>query len=157
VGCIYWGSLGIMPGMKDRSQLLTEQRNPESMNLDAMSIPEAVALMNAQDRVAVEPVGREQGSIARPIELVVGAFKCCRVPKRAANTLSLAQRPSPALLRTFPATPHLPSNRVCVCPALQARLPSPILRPNIRQAMLLSPRWVKVQFAHHPSLRGFGT
>ena len=32
--------------MHDRSHLLTEQRLPESMNLDTMPIGEAVALMN---------------------------------------------------------------------------------------------------------------
>jgi N-acetylmuramic acid 6-phosphate etherase len=60
--------------MKDRSQLLTEQRLSESMNLDAMSIPQAISLMNQQDRIAVEAVEKEQANVAAAIELVVAAF-----------------------------------------------------------------------------------
>jgi N-acetylmuramic acid 6-phosphate etherase len=61
--------------MKDRSHLLTEQRLPESMNLDVMSIEQAVALMNQQDRVAIEAVESERPSIVRAIELVVAALR----------------------------------------------------------------------------------
>jgi N-acetylmuramic acid 6-phosphate etherase len=61
--------------MQDRSDLLTEQRLPESMNLDAMPIADAVMLMNQQDRRAVEAVASEQASLARAIELVVGSFR----------------------------------------------------------------------------------
>lgn len=57
--------------MNDRSHLLTEQRLPDSMTLDAMSVADAVALMNAQDAVAVAAVGAERGNIARAIELIV--------------------------------------------------------------------------------------
>jgi N-acetylmuramic acid 6-phosphate etherase len=60
--------------VKDRSQLLTEQRLPQSMNLDAMTIPQAIALMNEQDRIAVEAVEKEKTKIAAAIELVVAAF-----------------------------------------------------------------------------------
>jgi N-acetylmuramic acid 6-phosphate etherase len=58
----------------DRSQLLTEQRLPESMNLDAMPIPQAIALMNQQDRIATEAVEKEQANVAAAIELIVAAF-----------------------------------------------------------------------------------
>jgi len=51
--------------MQDRSHLLTEQRLPESMNLDAMMIEQAVALMNQQDRIAVDAVERERGNVVR--------------------------------------------------------------------------------------------
>jgi N-acetylmuramic acid 6-phosphate etherase len=61
--------------MKDRSHLLTEQRLPESMNLDAMSIEQAVELMNRQDRVAVEAVEKERPNVAAAIKLVVAALK----------------------------------------------------------------------------------
>ena len=60
-----------MPAMTDRSHLLTEQRLPESMSLDEMSVSEAVALMNAQDARAVEAVAAERASITRAIEIVV--------------------------------------------------------------------------------------
>jgi N-acetylmuramic acid 6-phosphate etherase len=61
--------------MKDRSNLLTEQRLPESMNLDAMTIDQAVAVMNQQDRVALDAVEKERPNVVRAIELVVAAFK----------------------------------------------------------------------------------
>src|SRR5947209_19810137 len=56
----------------DRSHLLTELRLPESMNLDAMSIADAVALMNAQDAKAVAAVAAERASLVRAVEAVVG-------------------------------------------------------------------------------------
>jgi N-acetylmuramic acid 6-phosphate etherase len=59
----------------DRGHLLTEQRLPESMRLDAETIESAVAVMNAQDRAAVEAVERVRPDVVRAIELVVSAFK----------------------------------------------------------------------------------
>jgi len=44
------------------------------MNLDAMSIAQAVALMNAQDALAAAAVATQQHAIARAIELVVSAL-----------------------------------------------------------------------------------
>src|SRR6476661_2024227 len=63
-----------MPPMQDRSHLLTEQRLAESMNLDAMSVEDAVALMNAQDAVAVAAVASQRANIARAVELVAAAL-----------------------------------------------------------------------------------
>jgi N-acetylmuramic acid 6-phosphate etherase len=60
--------------MQDRSHLLTEQRLPESMNLDAMSVEDAVALMNAQDAVAVAAVAAERANVARAVEMVAAAL-----------------------------------------------------------------------------------
>ena len=51
--------------MNDRSHLMTELRLPESMRLDAMSVEEAVRLMNQQDQKAVEAVGRAGPEISR--------------------------------------------------------------------------------------------
>jgi len=59
--------------MQDRSQLLTEQRLPESMSLDVMSIEQAVALMNDQDRRAVEAAAAERANVVRAIALIVPA------------------------------------------------------------------------------------
>jgi len=59
----------------DRSHLLTEQRLPASMNLDAISIPDAIALMNAQDAIAVAAVAAEHEAIAEAIELIVAALR----------------------------------------------------------------------------------
>jgi len=61
--------------MQDRSNLLTEQRLPESMRLDAMSIEDAVALMNREDRKAVDAVATQQRQIAQAVRIVADAFK----------------------------------------------------------------------------------
>jgi N-acetylmuramic acid 6-phosphate etherase len=61
--------------MNDRSHLLTEQRLPESMRLDAMSIDEAVDLMNRQDQQAVQAVARIRPDITRATEIVVNALR----------------------------------------------------------------------------------
>ncbi|HET6251142.1 MAG TPA: N-acetylmuramic acid 6-phosphate etherase [Tepidisphaeraceae bacterium] len=59
----------------DRAHLLTEQRLTESMNLDAMPIREAVALMVQQDALAVAAVAEQGGQIAQAVELIVAAFR----------------------------------------------------------------------------------
>lgn len=61
--------------MNDRSHLLTEQRLKESMNLDSMSVEDALAVMNAQDRIAVEAVEKERAKVALAVGLIVDAFK----------------------------------------------------------------------------------
>jgi N-acetylmuramic acid 6-phosphate etherase len=61
--------------MQDRSHLLTEQRLPESTALDAMSIEQSVAMMNAQDARAVAAVGAESANIARAVELAADALR----------------------------------------------------------------------------------
>jgi N-acetylmuramic acid 6-phosphate etherase len=58
--------------MDDRGHLLTEQRLPESMSLDAMPIGDAVRLMNQQDLAAVKAVEVERQKIAQAIELISG-------------------------------------------------------------------------------------
>src|SRR5688572_8881101 len=62
-------------GLQDRSELLTEQRLPESLGLDAMSVEQAVALLNAQDARAVDAVGKVGEAIARAVDLVVAGLK----------------------------------------------------------------------------------
>ena len=61
--------------MHDRSKLLTELRLPESMNLDAMSVEDAVEMMNAQDMKAVEAVGAVKDDVAAAIRIVVAQLK----------------------------------------------------------------------------------
>jgi N-acetylmuramic acid 6-phosphate etherase len=61
--------------MDDRSQLLTELRLPESMNLDAMTPAQAVAVMIQQDRKALEAVENVRDDVVRAIDLVVTAFE----------------------------------------------------------------------------------
>jgi len=61
--------------MNDRSQLLTELRLPESMRLDAMSVQEAVDLVNQEDQKAVEAVGAIRAEIAQATEIVADALQ----------------------------------------------------------------------------------
>jgi N-acetylmuramic acid 6-phosphate etherase len=61
--------------MTDRSHLLTELRLPESMNLDAMSVEEAVAVMNEQDARAVAAVKAESANVAKAVELASAALR----------------------------------------------------------------------------------
>src|SRR5438128_85552 len=61
--------------MNDRSSLLTEQRLPASMSLDAMSVADAVALMNAEDAAAVAAVAAVRGDVVRAVELIVAALR----------------------------------------------------------------------------------
>lgn len=61
--------------MDDRSHLLTEQRLPASMDLDAMSIEQALEVMNQQDVVAIQAIASQRSNIARAIELTVAALR----------------------------------------------------------------------------------
>src|SRR5687768_7967448 len=61
--------------MTDRSHLLTELRLPESMNLDAMSVEDAIGVMNEQDARALAAVVKERANVARAIELVADALR----------------------------------------------------------------------------------
>jgi N-acetylmuramic acid 6-phosphate etherase len=61
--------------MNDRSHLLTEQRLPESMSLDAISVEEAVAVMNEEDAKACAAVAAERPNVARAIELVASCLR----------------------------------------------------------------------------------
>jgi N-acetylmuramic acid 6-phosphate etherase len=56
--------------MNDRGHLLTELRNPDSMTLDALSIEDAVAVMNKADRDAVEAAAKCKPEVAKAIAIV---------------------------------------------------------------------------------------
>jgi N-acetylmuramic acid 6-phosphate etherase len=58
----------------DRSHLVTEQRLPESMDLDRLSISAAIAVMNDQDARAVAAVASQREQVARAVELVAAAL-----------------------------------------------------------------------------------
>lgn len=69
---------GKQSGMDETVSLdrrLTEQRNPRSRNIDQLSTIEIVDLINAEDRVVAEAVGREREAIARAIDLVVDSLR----------------------------------------------------------------------------------
>jgi N-acetylmuramic acid 6-phosphate etherase len=61
--------------MQDRSHLLTEQRLPESMRLDAMPIDQAVELMNGQDARAVAAVAAVKADVVCAVEIVTQALR----------------------------------------------------------------------------------
>ena len=54
---------------------LTEQRNPRSSAMDALSSLELVDLINSEDQAVAEAVGSQRLVIARAIDLVVDAFR----------------------------------------------------------------------------------
>lgn len=57
------------------AKLLTEQRNPSSMDLDLQSTEEILRLINAQDKLVPLAVEREIPHIAAAVELAVTALK----------------------------------------------------------------------------------
>lgn len=56
--------------------LLTEQRNHLSTNIDCLPTEGILALINAEDRKTPEAVGRVMPDIARAVDLTVEAFNC---------------------------------------------------------------------------------
>lgn len=59
----------------DRSKFLTEMRLPDSERLDEMSVEEQVALFHAQDKVAVDAVGKCGPAIAAAVRLVTDRLR----------------------------------------------------------------------------------
>lgn len=57
------------------SELTTETRNANSMQLDSLSSLEIVELMNAEDAFLAEAVGKERLAIAKAIEAIVHSFQ----------------------------------------------------------------------------------
>ena len=58
------------------STLITEQRNPHSMEVDCLSALEIVMLMNTEDKQVPLAVERVLPQIAQAVEAVVKAFQC---------------------------------------------------------------------------------
>jgi N-acetylmuramic acid 6-phosphate etherase len=59
--------------MRDRR--LTEQRNPASRHIDDLGALEIVDLINSEDRLVAEAVGKERAAIARALELTESSFR----------------------------------------------------------------------------------
>ena len=57
------------------ARLATEQRNPRTMDLDTLEVPELLARINAEDRTVAEAVGRELPWIARAVDYAVHSFR----------------------------------------------------------------------------------
>ena len=56
-------------------RLLTEQQNPASAGIDALSTEEALRIINREDRQVAEAVEREIPAIARAVDAIVAAFE----------------------------------------------------------------------------------
>jgi N-acetylmuramic acid 6-phosphate etherase len=56
-------------------KLLTEQRNPRSMNLDSLNTEEIVRLINAEDKLVPLAVEKEIPYIVQAVELIVDSLK----------------------------------------------------------------------------------
>ncbi|HUH14057.1 MAG TPA: N-acetylmuramic acid 6-phosphate etherase [Longimicrobiales bacterium] len=54
---------------------LTEQRNPRSMRIHQLTIPEVVDLVSAEDSMVAQAVTEERQEIARCVEMVVDCFQ----------------------------------------------------------------------------------
>lgn len=57
------------------ARLATEQRNPRTMDLDTLDVPELLARINAEDRTVAECVALELRHIAAAVDFVVASFR----------------------------------------------------------------------------------
>lgn len=57
------------------ARLATEQRNPRTMDLDTLDVPELLVRINAEDRTVADAVAKELPWIARAVDLVVASFR----------------------------------------------------------------------------------
>jgi N-acetylmuramic acid 6-phosphate etherase len=60
---------------RDFAHLLTEQRNPRTSRIDALSIPDILDLLNREDASIADAVGAEKAKIARAVNLLVDRVK----------------------------------------------------------------------------------
>lgn len=61
--------------MQDRGHLLTELRNPRSMQIDRVPISEAFDIINAEDAGVARAVAAAKDDVCRAVELVTAAFE----------------------------------------------------------------------------------
>jgi N-acetylmuramic acid 6-phosphate etherase len=61
--------------MKDRSKLITEQRNTNTLEIDCKSTLEIVDIINTEDSNVINAVHNERQSISKAIDLIVESFK----------------------------------------------------------------------------------
>ena len=61
--------------MKDRSKLITEQRNQNTHDIDCKSTLEVVDIINAEDSIVINAVHNERQNIARAVDLIVESFQ----------------------------------------------------------------------------------
>ena len=63
-----------MAKIPDRSHIKTEQSNPASASLDALSVEDAVALFAAENATVITAVANQNTAIAQAVRLVANAF-----------------------------------------------------------------------------------
>jgi N-acetylmuramic acid 6-phosphate etherase len=61
--------------MKDRSKLITEQRNTNTLDIDCKSTLEIVDIINTEDSNVINAVHNERQNISKAIDLIVESFK----------------------------------------------------------------------------------
>ncbi|MFQ5963777.1 MAG: N-acetylmuramic acid 6-phosphate etherase [Candidatus Scalinduaceae bacterium] len=61
--------------MKDRSNLITEQRNPNTLEIDCKSTSEIVEIINDEDSNVINAVRKERQNITKAVDLIVASFK----------------------------------------------------------------------------------
>ena len=64
------------PLYESLARLLTEQRNPSTMDLDMLSVTEVLRRINAEDKLVPLAVEREIPYIARAVPVIFSA--CCK-------------------------------------------------------------------------------
>ena len=57
------------------ARLATEQRNPRTMDLDTLEVPDLLARIHAEDRTVLDAVHRELPHVAQAVERVVRSFR----------------------------------------------------------------------------------
>jgi len=60
--------------MSELQGLVSEDRNPRSMGIDLMSTPEILAIINTEDHLVPDAVGKVLPQIARAVDAIVAAF-----------------------------------------------------------------------------------
>ena len=61
--------------MNDRSQLITEQRNSCTLDIDRKSTLEIVNIINTEDSNVINAVRSERLNISKTVDLIVNSFK----------------------------------------------------------------------------------
>jgi N-acetylmuramic acid 6-phosphate etherase len=64
-----------MKQMKDRSNLITEQRNQNTSEIDCKSTSEIVDIINTEDSHVINAVHKERQNISKAVDLIVASFK----------------------------------------------------------------------------------
>ena len=60
--------------LRELEQLLSEERNQRTLGIDLMSSAEIAAVINAEDRLVAEAVGKTLPEVAQAIDAIVAAF-----------------------------------------------------------------------------------